>query len=209
MAKTPSQDFLRTDNRLITLLFCDLRGFTAISQKSEPEEVQGMVNTFLGNMVSCIDALEGTVDKFIGDAVMALFGAPMPSDDHALRALLCAVKMRDVHNAWQKQRADLGLPTLPMGIGLATGTAVVGNIGTKTRVGYSALGETVYVAGKLCDEAKAGEILTTVNTHRAAHAVAKQYPRRFALPRFQFNKTGILEGETLSAPVGIVSVTTA
>ena len=137
----------------VTVLFADIRNFTTISERLDPRQVVAMLNTYLTQACEVILAQGGTVDKFIGDAVMAVFGSPAPHPDHARRALRAALdlaaKAREVRS-WMNQRfGDRDLPDFAIGIGLHTGEAIVGNIGSPRRLEFTAIGDTVNAASRL------------------------------------------------------------
>ncbi|HEY4887828.1 MAG TPA: adenylate/guanylate cyclase domain-containing protein [Candidatus Dormibacteraeota bacterium] len=137
------------DKRELTVLFADVRGFTSFSDHLPPEEVLGQLNTVLRSMVQAAFEEEGTVDKYIGDAVMVLFNAPLEQADHAERAVRAALKMQAALTGGQ----------LSVGVGIHCGIAVVGNIGTAERLEYTAIGSTVNVAARLCESAGKGEVV--------------------------------------------------
>jgi adenylate cyclase len=138
-------------SREVTVMFADVRGFTDFSQDLAPEAVVRELNSLLEKMVECTFEHEGTLDKFIGDAILVLFNAPLNQPDHSLRAVRTAISI-------QKQLANH--PSgLRIGVGVHRGTAVVGNIGTPERMEYTAIGSTVNIASRLCDQAAAGEIV--------------------------------------------------
>jgi adenylate cyclase len=137
----------------ITVLFADIRNFTAISERLHPHEVVEMLNAYFSLICEPILENGGTVDKYIGDAVMAVFGAPAPQADHARRALATACAMAAKagdFQAWMsRQFAGRDLPDFHIGIGLHTGLAVVGNIGSPKRLEYTCIGDTVNIASRL------------------------------------------------------------
>ncbi|TXG88121.1 MAG: adenylate/guanylate cyclase domain-containing protein [Rhodocyclaceae bacterium] len=137
----------------ITVLFSDIRGFTTISERLSPEEVVEMLNRWLAAACTAVQKEGGSVDKFIGDAIMAEFGAPLHCDDHARRALRAAIALRDAAvemAAWMKERfSDRDLPDFGIGVGIHSGRAVVGNIGAPERMEYTAIGDTVNLASRL------------------------------------------------------------
>ncbi len=137
----------------ITVLFADIRNFTAISERLHPHEVVAMLNAYFSSICEPILANGGTVDKYIGDAVMAVFGAPAPHPDHARRALETALAMAaraGDFQAWMSTRfPEKNLPEFHIGIGLHTGEAVVGNIGSPKRLEYTCIGDTVNIASRL------------------------------------------------------------
>jgi adenylate cyclase len=149
-----------------SVLFCDLVGFTAFAENSPPEEVADLLDGFLSRAVEAIFAAGGTLDKFIGDCVMAFFGAPVPQADHALRAVRAAVAIQRALLAWAREREELGQPAFRARIGINSGPVVVGDIGSRRRVDYTVLGNAVNVAARLESVAPPGEILLGPETHR-------------------------------------------
>ncbi|MDK2125275.1 adenylate/guanylate cyclase domain-containing protein [Parachitinimonas caeni] len=137
----------------VTVLFADLRDFTTISEKLAPNEVVEMLNAYFERVCEPILKEGGSVDKFIGDAVMAEFGAPLPLPDHARRALRAALRMREIaieFQQWMDERFPRhDLPLFRIGIGIHTGTAVLGNIGSTQKADYTAVGDTVNIASRL------------------------------------------------------------
>ena len=206
MATMPSSKQLTMERREVTVLFADLRGFTRLAQDARLEDVSELINGFLSNMVDAIELLDGTVDKFAGDEVMALFNAPVDQPDHALRALICAVEMQRAHQRWVTERSAQKKLTAALGIGLASGLVVVGNTGTLRRMEYTALGHTVNLAGRLVGAAANGEILTVPETHALAMKSATQYSGRAAVPRLSFKTRGPLPFKNVDAPVEVVQV---
>jgi adenylate cyclase len=150
-----------------TVLFADLVGFTAIAEDSPPEEVAELLNAFLNLSVEAIFAAGGTLDKFIGDCVMAFFGAPVPQADHALRAVKAAIEIQRGLQAWNAERAAQGLPGFAARVAVNSGPVVVGDIGSARRVDYTVLGNTVNVAARLeAHVASPGEVVLGPETHR-------------------------------------------
>jgi class 3 adenylate cyclase len=205
MYQTPEGDFLKPERREISVLFADLRGFTRMSNAISPEEVHLAINSFLAEMVAAVEKFGGTVDKFVGDEVMALFGAPLPQQDHALRALLCAVEMQARHARWAEARSAADKPGLGLGVGVATGPVVVGNVGTPQRLEYTALGHTVNLGARLCGDAAAGEILTTARTYEATRAVIKGRLTDLAdIPHLRFESAGMRQFKNVLEPVEVI-----
>lgn len=133
----------------VTVLFADIVGFTAFSENSPPEEVANLMEGYFTHAVEAIFSLGGTLDKFIGDCVMAFFGAPMRQPDHAYRAVAAAVRIREALEKWNAERASQGLSLIKTRIAINTGPVVVGDIGSNRRVDYTVLGNTVNVAARL------------------------------------------------------------
>ncbi|MBI4145157.1 adenylate/guanylate cyclase domain-containing protein [Candidatus Woesearchaeota archaeon] len=135
--------------RTITVFFSDIRGFTGISESLSPEQLTGLLNEYLTAMTRIILARSGTVDKFIGDAIMALWNAPLEQRQHALLACRAAVEQVKALRELQKQWAARKLPVMTIGCGVHTGPAVIGNMGSEERFDYTAIGDTVNIASRL------------------------------------------------------------
>jgi len=151
---------LRGETQNLTVLFADIRGFTSMAEKMTPEETVELLNDFFNAMSDRIFSHEGTLDKFLGDGLMCLFGAPISKGTDALNAVRTAVEMQQT---LQEINKDLGRP-LQMGIGINTGRAVVGYIGATRRMDYTAIGDVVNVASRLCAAAAPDQILVSANT---------------------------------------------
>ncbi len=132
-----------------TVLFADLVGFTALSEKLSASEVAELLEGFFSHSVEAIFAAGGTLDKFIGDCVMAFFGAPVEQPDHALRAVRAALQIQTEQTEWNRERVARGLPPLQVRIAINSGPVVVGDVGSKKRVDYTVLGNTVNVAARI------------------------------------------------------------
>ncbi len=150
-----------------TVLFADMVGFTAYAERLAPEEVAGLLESYFTYAVDAIFSAGGTLDKFIGDCVMAFFGAPIAQQDHALRAVRAAVSLLDSLDGWNRERQSRGLPTMASRIAVNSGPVVVGDIGSNRRVDYTVLGNTVNVAARLEQSvAQPGEVVIGPQTHR-------------------------------------------
>lgn len=145
----PEKVQLGGERRDLTILFSDIRGFTSISEASEPEEVVEMLNVYLTKMVDILLAHGGTLDKFIGDAVMGFWNAPALDPDHATHAVACAIEMVEETARLRAKWEAEGKPPLRIGIGINTGEAVAGNIGSERVFGYTVIGDAVNLASRL------------------------------------------------------------
>ncbi|HUB06661.1 MAG TPA: adenylate/guanylate cyclase domain-containing protein [Myxococcales bacterium] len=154
--------------RNITVLFSDIRGFTSLAETSEPQEVVRMLKEYFELMAEVVFSHRGIVDKFIGDAVMALWGAPEPLEDSAVRACRAAMEMQMRLREFNAQRLRASRAPVGVGVGINTGLAVVGVMGSSRRPEYTAIGDTVNVASRLCGLAGAGEVLISAETAREA-----------------------------------------
>lgn len=152
----------------VTCLFADIRGFTTLAENESPQEVVSMLNAFFSAMADVVFRHEGNLDKFIGDCVMAVWGPPVPHSDDAARALRAALEMQQAVAGLNQQRKAEGRGPIEMGIGINTGQAVVGYMGSAERHEFTAIGDTVNTASRLCGMARAGEILATEVTVRNA-----------------------------------------
>jgi adenylate cyclase len=149
----------------VSILFADISGFTTISETKKPEEVSEFLSHFFSCAVESIFAYGGTLDKFIGDAVMAFFGAPIPQEDHADRAVLAGLMMQRLVGEWNADREKTSLPPVRIRVGINSGPAVVGNVGTEKRVDYTVLGSSVNIASRLeSGVAKPGQLVISQNT---------------------------------------------
>jgi adenylate cyclase len=149
----------------VSILFADISGFTTVSETKKPEEVASFLSNFFSAAVDAIFAYGGTLDKFIGDAVMAFFGAPIHQDDHADRAIMAGLMMMERVEKWNAEREREGLPPVRIRVGINSGPAVVGNVGTEKRVDYTVLGSSVNIASRLeSGVAKPGQLVISKPT---------------------------------------------
>ncbi len=167
----PNQLRLGGKRQEITILFADIRGFTQFAEPLAPEELVYVLNQYLAVASAAILKYEGTLDKFVGDAVMALFNAPLPQPDHAERAGRAALEMRSqILNLHQRLPARL---KLNYGIGIHTGEAVVGNVGTHELMNYTAIGDAVNLAKRLQENASGGQIIISDRAHARIGAAVR------------------------------------
>lgn len=183
-----------------TVFNSDIRGFTAMSEKASPEAIVEMMNEYFELMVETLFKFEGTLDKFMGDGIMALWGAPVVHPDDAIRSVLCALEQMEVLETYNAERIARGQTRLDIGIGIHTGPLVAGYIGSSKALSYTVIGDTANTSARLCGIAGAGQIVvseTTLEQLRgrflyeelpAAHLKNKEKPFRC------FNITGIVPG---------------
>jgi adenylate cyclase len=170
--KDPDKIVLTGERREVTVLFCDVRGFTSISERLSPEEVVSLLNAFYTLMIDATFKHDGTLDKFLGDGVMAVFGAPIFHSDHSVRALRTALAMQAGIRELSARRVAEGKAPLKIGIGVNAGSAVAGNVGTEARMEYTVIGDSVNLAARLESYAKAGQILISGDTYALVkHAI--------------------------------------
>jgi class 3 adenylate cyclase len=152
------ESVLESHRREVTVVFCDLRGFTAFTETSEPEEVMAVLHDYHEGLGELIFRHEGTLDRFAGDGIMIVFNDPITCADHTERAVKLALEMRDrvekLAQQWQRKGHTLGF-----GVGIAAGYATLGQIGFERRREYTAIGSVINLASRLCDEAKPGQII--------------------------------------------------
>ena len=148
----------------LTILFSDIRGFTPMSERMEPEELVDLLNRYLTAMTEIVFENGGTLDKYVGDALMVFFGNPVPYDDNAARAVKTALSMRHRLTELQREWFARSEETLNIGVGITTGYVTVGNIGSPARADYTVLGNNVNLASRLADRAAPGQILVSERT---------------------------------------------
>jgi adenylate cyclase len=152
------------ETRRVTIMMTDLRGFTPLCETLEPRQVVAILNNYLAAMTDIVVRHGGTIDEFIGDAILAVFGAPIRHDDDARRAIACAVEMQRTMDQVNARNLELGLPRVEMGVGLNTGEVVVGNIGSDRRMKYGVVGRHVNLASRIESYTIGGQILAAEST---------------------------------------------
>jgi adenylate cyclase len=166
------------EKSIVTILLSDLRGFTKTSMHLDSEDVVNMLNDYFRVLGEEIFRHDGTIDKFIGDAVLAIFGSPEADPHHAWKALCAAIQMQAcMHKVNLRRRAE-GLPFCELGIGIYTGEVLHGFIGAEDRLEFTVIGDTVNKASRYCDAARPGEIVLGPLTHQAVAAGVRAEPRR-------------------------------
>jgi adenylate cyclase len=158
------------EKREITIMMSDLRGFTALSEAYSAEQVVMLLNNYLGAMTDIILHYGGAIEEFLGDGILVLFGAPQRREDHAGRAVACALAMQRAMTEINDSNAAQGLPMVEMGIGLNTGEVIVGNIGSQRRTKYGAVGRQVNLTGRIESLTVGGQVLISAATLAAVNA---------------------------------------
>ena len=149
MVKDPGRYSMAATTRELTVMFCDMRGFTQLSESMEPTQLQALLNTVFSRLTDVIRAHHGTIDKYMGDCVMAFWGAPVEMPDHAAKAVAAALDMAAAIEALNREHARQGLPAIGIGIGLNTGAMCVGDMGSDVRRSYTVIGDAVNLASRL------------------------------------------------------------
>jgi len=162
--------------RYVTIMFVDIRGFTRMSHEAAPTAIVELLNNYFERVVEIIFKYGGTVDKFMGDGVMVLFGAPIPMKQQADAAISCALEIQEMLKAWNKERFKIKQGLIPVGIGINTGEVVVGAIGSSKTMQYTCIGNAVNVASRLTGMAKAGQIVASQDTMKTLQSKVKFKP---------------------------------
>ncbi|MGH1395893.1 MAG: CHASE2 domain-containing protein [Trichormus sp.] len=197
LLETPTGLNIGGERRQVTLLFSDLRGFSAISEQLPPEKVVKILNLYLGAMTEVINQYQGTINEFIGDGIFVMFGAPISRPDDAERAIACAIAMQLAMAQVNSQNQKLNLPTLEMGIGMNTGEVVAGNIGSQKRAQYTVIGSHVNLAARIETYTVGGQILISEHTYQNAKTDLK------ITAQLQIEPKGIKEPITIYDIAGI------
>ncbi|PIE35644.1 hypothetical protein CSA56_03345 [candidate division KSB3 bacterium] len=178
ISDSDEQVTLYGEKREVSILFSDIRGFTSMTERLDPTEVVSILNAYFSCMINVIYQHKGTLDKFLGDGMMCIFGAPIDQPDHAARAARTALAMKKALVAFNKQQLEQGKHTLEVGIGINSGDAVVGNVGSEKRLEYTAIGDNVNLAARLQAIAGGGQILISDSTYNAikSQAIADLLP---------------------------------
>lgn len=161
------------DTREATVLFADIRGFTAMSERYDAQAIVGMLNNYFEVMVDVIFRHGGTLDKFVGDEIMAVWGAPIAAGDHCIRAVQAAIEMQRALEAFNRERVAAGDEPVLMGIGINTGEMVAGYMGSSKAMDYTVIGDTVNTGSRLCSAASPGDIIVSESVIRVVHRVVR------------------------------------
>jgi class 3 adenylate cyclase/CheY-like chemotaxis protein len=183
------------DLREVTILMSDIRGFTTICEGLEPENVMKMLNTYLGTMSEIIIQHQGTIDEFIGDGILAIFGAPISREDDADRAVQCALRMQAAIVDINREYTAAGLPEIRMGIGVNTGTVIAGNIGSEKRSKYGIVGHQVNLTARIEARTSGGEILIAKSTLDKLHH------------HYRTGRNELVQVKGINEPVSIFQIT--
>jgi class 3 adenylate cyclase len=192
--KDPERAVFREERREVTVLFCDMRNFTPLSERLPPEEVVLLLNEFYTLMIDTTFKHDGTLDEFLGDAVMAVFGAPILHEDHSIRAIRTALAMQAGIAPLNASRVAAGKEPIGVGIGVSTGEAVTGSVGNEDRMEYAVIGDSVTFAARLQARAPAGQILISRRTHDQVHDLVRVRP------------AGVIEDPATAQPVEVFEV---
>jgi len=192
----PSRAALGGARRTMTVLFSDVRGFTALSEKGEPEDVVRQLNEYFARMVQVLFAHRGTLDKFVGDMVMALFGAPLDDPDHAEHAVQTALAMSSALDDLNRKWASEGRAELDIGIGINTGEMVAGNIGSATIMSYTVIGDAVNLGARL----------ESLNKDYGTRVIISEATRAQLKGRYDIRPLGDVTVKGRSRPVAIFEV---
>ena len=197
LLETPDGLRLGGERRVVTVLMSDLRGFTPIVERLPPERVVSLLNIHLGAMTDVVLRHGGTIDEFIGDAILAIFGAPLAQADDARRALACAVEMQQAMEGVNERARALSLPEMQMGVGVHTGEVVVGNIGSERRTKYGVVGAAINLASRIQGFTLGGQVLASAETVHAAGASVQ------AGARFTVHPKGVREPVAIAEILGV------
>ena len=164
--ESPNGQEIGGHRKTVTVVMSDLRGFTSLSETRDPEDMVRLLNRYLERMSKVIVEYDGMIDEFIGDAILTVFGVPEEHDDDPLRAVACALAMQNALVELNNELTHEGYPVLEMGIGINTGSVIVGNIGSEIRAKYGIVGATVNMASRIESNTVGGEVLMGESTYR-------------------------------------------
>lgn len=191
---------------MVTVLMSDLRGFTAMSETTDPGDMMTVLNRYLETMSQVILAHDGMIDEFIGDAILTVFGVPERREDDPARAVACAISMQNRLSLLNRDLVREGYPPLEMGIGINTGPAIVGNIGSEIRTKYGIVGQTINIASRIESNTVGGEVLIGESTLERVKGLVRVDPPRTVMmkgitkPLVLYSVTGIGEPWAVGLP---------
>ena len=171
------------EKRVVTIMMTDLRGFTTIGERLPAEDVVSMINLYFEAMTEIIFEYQGTIDEFLGDAILAIFGAPILRADDAQRAIACALKMQLAMQGVNARNQELGYPSIAMGIGINTGDLVVGNIGSRKRTKYGVVGRNVNLTSRIESYTVGGQVLISEMTLHACGPILRIDSQMDVMPK--------------------------
>jgi adenylate cyclase len=192
MAKNPESFSLEGESREMTVLFSDVRGFTTISEGLDPKQLSQLMNAFLTPMTHIIHDNRGTIDKYMGDAIMAFWGAPLPDTNHAKHALKAAVDMITALDMLRHDFATKGWPPINIGVGLNTGEMIVGNMGSEFRMAYTIMGDAVNL----------GSRLESLTKNYGVHIIVSEFTKA-QVPEFVYRELDVVRVKGKDKPVAI------
>ena len=178
MSENIVDELLQNDNSLelggaqseVCVLFSDIRGFTALSEKMKPSDVVYLLNTYFESMIEVVFSHNGTLDKIIGDELMVLYGVPLKTKNDSQSAVNSAIAMFKALETFNKEIEKENLPKLQIGIGINYGKVVSGNIGSERQMNYTVIGDAVNLASRLCSHAKSGEVVISKSVYERLEA---------------------------------------
>jgi len=189
--------------REVSIIMTDLRGFTSMSETMPPETVVNILNNYLSTMVDIIVKYQGTILEFIGDAIMVVFGTPVPMEDHADHAIACALDMQLAMEEVNRWNIEQGFPTIEMGIGINSGSVVAGNIGSEKRSKYSLIGSHVNLAARVESYTVGGKVFVSHNTLDMASAVISLKGKMEVYPKGIRQLVKIYDVDGIGEPYGL------
>ncbi len=160
------ENVLKTERMYLSVLYADLRGSTSLAERTDPDTLISFINDYLYAMTDVVFEHHATLDKFVGDEVMALFGAPFPMKEHALTAIKAALDMQKAHKAIMEKWYSTGIMPAPVGIGIATGELIAGEVGSKERADYTVMGRAANLGARICSAAQGGQVLVCDETFK-------------------------------------------
>jgi len=179
------------DSVVGSVLFCDIVGFTELSESREPVEVGALLNDYFGYLAMAAESCGGTVDKFIGDCIMIVFGVPHADPHHAVHAMTCGMLIQHLTRHINELRVERQLATVMFRVGISSGPMLAGNLGSSERMQYTVVGDTVNVAARLCGMAEPGGVLLTGSTMPAGHPGRPDHYRRLGPATLRGRKQGV------------------